>query len=49
MIEAVVDPSQNFEPKSSSKMLPDGKMVSTSLDDMAPFLPEEEMKENRYE
>jgi acetolactate synthase-1/2/3 large subunit len=49
VIEAVVDPSQNFEPKSSSKMLPDGKMVSTSLDDMAPFLSEEEMKENRYE
>ena len=42
MIEAVVDWSQDFEPKSSSKVLPDGRIVSPSLDDMAPFLPREE-------
>lgn len=46
--EVVVDPSQNFAPKSSSKVLPDGKIVSPSLDDMAPFLDREEFEEIRY-
>ncbi len=46
--EAVVDPDQNFEPKSSSKILPDGKIVSPSLDDMAPFLDREEFESIRY-
>lgn len=45
-IEAVVDPGQNFEPKTSSKRLPDGRMVSAPLEDMAPFLPREEFKAN---
>ena len=40
--EAVLDPAQNFEPKLSSKALPDGTMVSPPLDDMFPFLPKEE-------
>lgn len=40
--EVVVDPKQNFEPKSSSKVLPDGRIVSPSLDDMKPFLDREE-------
>lgn len=46
--EAVVDPDQNFEPKSSSKVLPDGRIVSPSLDDMAPFLEREEFEKIRY-
>ncbi|MCR5792851.1 MAG: thiamine pyrophosphate-binding protein [Lachnospiraceae bacterium] len=46
--EAVVDPDQNFEPKSSSKVLPDGRIVSPSLDDMAPFLDREEFERIRY-
>lgn len=46
--EAVVDPNQNFEPKSSSKVLPDGRIVSPSLDDMAPFLDREEFEKIRY-
>lgn len=46
--EVVVDPDQNFEPKSSSKVLPDGRIVSPSLDDMAPFLEREEFEQNRY-
>lgn len=46
--EAVVDPDQNFEPKSSSKVLPDGRIVSPSLDDMAPFLDREEFEKIRY-
>ena len=48
LCEAVVDPDQNFEPKSSSKVLPDGRIVSPSLDDMAPFLPREEFEKIRY-
>lgn len=47
--EAVVDPGQNFEPKSSSKVLPDGRIVSPSLDDMSPFLDREEFDTIRYE
>lgn len=46
--EAVVDPTQNFAPKSSSKVLPDGRIVSPSLDDMAPFLPREEFDKIHY-
>ena len=46
--EVVVDPEQNFAPKSSSKVLPDGRIVSPSLDDMAPFLNREEFEKNHY-
>ncbi len=46
--EAVVDPEQNFAPKSASRALPDGRMVSASLDDMAPFLDREEFERIRY-
>ena len=48
IIEAVVDPTQNFAPKSSSKVLPDGRIVSPSLDDMAPFLDREEFATIQY-
>ncbi|MBT9777190.1 thiamine pyrophosphate-binding protein [Clostridium sp. MCC353] len=41
--EVFVTTDQNFEPKSAAKRLPDGTMVSPPLEDMAPFLPEEEM------
>ncbi|MCC8065528.1 MAG: thiamine pyrophosphate-dependent enzyme, partial [Clostridiales bacterium] len=40
--EVVLDPSQNFEPKISSKVLPDGRIVSPPIDDMSPFLSREE-------
>lgn len=40
--EVVVDPNQNFSPKLSSKVLPDGRIVSPSIDDMFPFLSREE-------
>lgn len=46
--EAVVDSEQNFAPKSSSKILPDGRVVSPSLDDMAPFLDREEFDKIHY-
>lgn len=45
--EVVVDPTQNFEPKLSSKVLPDGRIVSPPLDDMFPFLPKEEYEKNK--
>jgi acetolactate synthase-1/2/3 large subunit len=45
--EVVVDPNQNFEPKLSSKVLPDGKIVSPAIDDMFPFLPKEEYEKNK--
>ena len=44
--EVVVDARQSFEPKAASKRLPDGRMVSAPLEDMAPFLPREELREN---
>lgn len=43
--EVIVDEKQNFEPKLSSKILPDGTMVSPELDDMFPFLSKEEYEE----
>ncbi|MDO9334133.1 MAG: thiamine pyrophosphate-dependent enzyme, partial [Dehalococcoidales bacterium] len=46
--DVVVGHEQNFVPKSSSKLLPDGKMSSAPLHDMYPFLPEKEMNENIY-
>jgi acetolactate synthase-1/2/3 large subunit len=44
--EIVLDPAQAFAPRSSSKKLPDGRIVSRPLEDMAPFLSEEELKSN---
>ncbi|MBO5573088.1 MAG: thiamine pyrophosphate-binding protein [Clostridium sp.] len=41
--EVFVTTDQNFEPKASSKKLPDGTMISAPLEDLYPFLPEEEM------
>jgi acetolactate synthase-1/2/3 large subunit len=44
--EVVLDRAQGFEPKLSSKKLPDGRMVTAPLEDMAPFLPRDEFKRN---
>ena len=44
--EVFVSHDQNFEPKSSAKRLPDGTLVSPPLEDMSPFLPDEEMDRN---
>ena len=41
-----LDPDQSFEPKSSSRQLPDGRIVSAPLHDMAPFLERAELEEN---
>lgn len=48
LIDVVVDPDQNFVPKLSSKVMPDGSIVSPSMDDMFPFLPRDEYESNRY-
>ena len=44
LLEAIVDENQNFEPKLSSKVLPDGRIVSPPQDDMFPFVGDEEYK-----
>ena len=41
--EIFVTWDQVFEPKSSAKRLPDGTLVSPPLEDLSPFLPDEEM------
>lgn len=46
--EVFVSHTQNFEPKAASKRLPDGTMVSAPLEDLAPFLPAEEVRRNLY-
>jgi acetolactate synthase-1/2/3 large subunit len=44
--ELMLDPAQQFEPKLSSRTLPDGRMVSSPLEDLAPFLSREELAAN---
>ena len=41
--EIFVDRTQMFEPKSATKRLPDGRLTSPPLEDLAPFLPREEL------
>lgn len=44
--EIFVDVKQKFEPKSATKRLEDGTLVSAPLEDLAPFLPKEEFLSN---
>lgn len=44
MCEIFVDINQKFEPKSATKRLEDGTLVSPPLEDLAPFLPREELE-----
>lgn len=46
--EVVCDTKQVFEPKSATRKLPDGTLVSPPLEDLAPFLPREELYANMY-
>jgi acetolactate synthase-1/2/3 large subunit len=48
-LEVFLDPEQPFAPKLSSRQLTDGSMVSGSLDDLAPFLSDEERISNRID
>jgi acetolactate synthase-1/2/3 large subunit len=43
LIDVVVDPNQEFEPRSRARQLPDGRIVSPNLEDMYPFLNEGEL------
>jgi acetolactate synthase-1/2/3 large subunit len=44
--EIIIDETQVFSPKLSSKQLPDGKIISPSLEDLSPFLSREELEAN---
>ncbi|MCR4312968.1 MAG: thiamine pyrophosphate-binding protein [Candidatus Roizmanbacteria bacterium] len=48
LCEIVVSPDMKFSPKSASIQLKDGSFVSRPLEDMAPFLSREELKNNMY-
>ena len=46
--EIFTDTEQVWEPKSSTKRLADGTLISPPLEDLAPFLPREELKGNMF-
>jgi acetolactate synthase-1/2/3 large subunit len=46
LIDVHLDTTQGFEPRIRSRQLPDGTIVSPNLEDMYPFLSEEEMASN---
>ena len=46
--EIFTDTEQVWEPKSSTKRLPDGTLVSPPLEDLAPFLPREELQKQMF-
>ena len=48
LCEIVTDTRQVWEPKSSARKLPDGSLVSPPLEDLAPFLPREEVRSNLF-
>ena len=45
IVEVMVDKVQFFQPKAGSKRLENGQMVSAPLEDLAPYLDREELKE----
>ena len=46
LIDVMLDSQQEFEPRSRSKQLPDGSIVSPPLEDMYPFLDADELAKN---
>jgi acetolactate synthase-1/2/3 large subunit len=46
LCDVLMDPGQSFSPRTASKRLPDGRMESSPLEDMYPFLPQEEFLSN---
>jgi acetolactate synthase I/II/III large subunit len=46
LVDVVLDPNQEFEPRSRARQLPDGRIVSPNLEDMYPFLDEAELTDN---
>jgi acetolactate synthase-1/2/3 large subunit len=48
LCEVILDLGQRFAPKLSSRKLDDGRMLSSPLEDMAPFLSREELQANLF-
>lgn len=46
LADVVLEQAQTFEPRLSSRQLPDGKIVTAPIEDMFPFLDREELKSN---
>jgi acetolactate synthase-1/2/3 large subunit len=46
LTEVILDKAQPFAPKLSSRRLEDGSMVTSALEDLAPFLSREELADN---
>ncbi len=46
LCEVMLDKAQPFAPKLSSRRLEDGSMVTSALEDLAPFLPRDEFADN---
>ncbi|MGN0847380.1 MAG: thiamine pyrophosphate-dependent enzyme, partial [Kiritimatiellia bacterium] len=45
LVEVMSDPFEELGPKAASRQLPDGRMISAPLEDLAPFLPRTELEE----
>jgi acetolactate synthase-1/2/3 large subunit len=45
LLEVMIDKRQQFEPKLSSRRLDDGRMISPPLEDLSPFLSDEDLAE----
>jgi acetolactate synthase-1/2/3 large subunit len=46
LFDVCLDPSQGFEPRLRSRILPDGKILTPNLEDMYPFLDPDELASN---
>lgn len=46
MCEIILDENQPFAPKLGAKQLPDGRIISPALEDLSPFLPRDQLREN---
>ena len=46
LFNVCLDPSQGFEPRLRSRILPDGKILTPNLEDMYPFLDADELASN---
>ena len=46
LINVDLDPNQGFEPKLSSRKLENGTLISSTLEDMSPFLDRDELNSN---
>ena len=48
LCDVVLDRAQEFEPRLKSRQKPDGTIVTPALEDMFPFLPDEELDSNLF-